>query len=181
MRFSCSRHRCCATLCLCQMRRCNYLRGSISAHLPYLLSVNEKQYRNRQECNSQEAKEAGRPWDTQLVIHLYSEEWKASTSGRSEKTVRGDGAVGVHQVDIDDVAQTPCYDGKPMWWRTIYSGTYCKNIIKIPAPIGMPARTWGTHVICGLLVHANQNRPMGNRIAPTIIGTLCDVSAVRIS
>ncbi len=32
--------------------------------------------------------------------------------------------------------------------------------------------------MCGLLVHANQKRPMGNKKAPTIMGTLCAISIV---
>lgn len=32
--------------------------------------------------------------------------------------------------------------------------------------------------MCGLLVHANQKSPMGNKKAPTIMGTLCTISIV---
>lgn len=32
--------------------------------------------------------------------------------------------------------------------------------------------------MCGLLVHANQKSPTGNKKAPTIMGTLCTISIV---
>lgn len=36
--------------------------------------------------------------------------------------------------------------------------------------MGIPARTWGTQVMCGELVHANQKSPMGRMKEPRIMG-----------
>jgi hypothetical protein len=46
----------------------------------------------------------------------------------------------------------------------------CQNGTIHPSPRRAIDRTCGTHVISGLLVHANQKRPTGSAIAPTIIG-----------
>ncbi len=42
--------------------------------------------------------------------------------------------------------------------------------MRIPQPMGMPARACGTHVMFGDEVQANQKRPIGRRKLPRIMG-----------
>ena len=115
---------------------------SKSAQFSYSLSINEKQNRNGQKSKGQKAKKTGGPWHAQIVVHLCGEQGKPSPSHRSEKTVGCDRTIRVHQIAINDVAQAPrisCQREEAS--SSANGGTYCKKIIRIPAPIGIPAMT----------------------------------------
>ena len=69
------------------------------------LPVNEEQYRHRQERYRQKPEETGSPIYPQSVVQSNGEQGKPSTGHGPHECVGCNGAVRVHEVNVDDVAQ----------------------------------------------------------------------------
>lgn len=68
-----------------------------------LRAVDIEQDRHREQRDTQEPQQRGRPRDAEVMEHARGKHGKASTEPRTEEGVGGDGGVGVHGVAVDDV------------------------------------------------------------------------------
>ena len=87
------------------------------------------------------------------MVHVRGEEGEASSCRRPDESITSKSAVSVHKIHVDDILLDVSHDVL----RTVSEGFFtfkpCMKIMRMPAPIGIPARTCGTQLICGLLVH----------------------------
>lgn len=80
-----------------------HLSRAILRETSNLRAVDIEQDRHREQRDTQEPQQRGRPRDAEVMEHARGKHGKASTEPRTEEGVGGDGGVGVHGVAVDDV------------------------------------------------------------------------------